>query len=238
MRKLFLILLSMGQIWAQSNPTLYVASLKGLSLREGPSKESKKVELLPYGKEINNYMIPEGKPVVIDGYSGKWINVLTHEGKSYYVFDGYTLPFEIPKDGKILNYFKRIFGEMISEDSVIHKSDGEIYESEHTYKFSSGVVFIDFRYNEGYGYKLENLDLNVQKSYLFYYLLSTKMGYGDTVLDKIDYPTKTHISDTLNVEFNKKDYGDLWMERTYGATTYLRIISNNGKTTMAWGAGL
>jgi hypothetical protein len=238
MRKVFFFIFLMGTVFGQTNPTLYVASLKGLSLREGPSKESKKVELLPYGKQITNYVVPEGKSTTIDGYNGKWINILSNEGKSYYVFDGYTLPFKVPVKDDLLSYLTEIFGKISNHDSVVIRTVDDYKEVKHIFLFSSGVKFSRTYYYEAHEFVLENLDLSVQKAYLFYYLLEEKTWYGYHLLEKIDYPTKQYTSDTLNIELNWKNVGDLSIDKTNGGVSYVFISTKNGKTTITWGGGV
>lgn len=236
---LFILIVSAGvPVWGQSGSSLYVASPKGLSLRESATKESKRIQLLPYGTIIPHYNIPEGKTITIDGYTGKWISVPTNEGKNGYIFDGYTLPFEAPSGEDILKYFSRVFGTITSTDSIVKKSDSDDYNVIYTYTFSSGVVFTDASYYEAYECILENVDLSVQKAYLFYFLLEEKVYNTAHLRDKIDYPIKPFTSDSFNIQFNQKDIGDLVIDYTYGATTYLIITAKGAKTTITWGSGL
>jgi hypothetical protein len=234
MKKLFFIILLSSQVFGQSNPNLYIAALKGLSLRESPSKESKRIKLLSYGTMIASYVIPEGKTVTIDGYPGKWIDIPTQDGKSTYVFDGYTLPFKVPQKENFMRYLIGTFGNIVLHDSVVKTNMEADYELKHTYTFSSGVVYKDASYYEAYEGTLENLDLSVQKAYLFYFLIEENIFGGYHLLNKIDFPTLSSESDTLSIQLNQKDR-DLFIERINGGTSYLIITRKNGKVNICWG---
>ena len=108
MKKLFLISVSMFvcfQLIAEKLPYTIMAP-SGVFLREGPSRESKKIGSVLFGSivygEYSNcedcpnpfrsfYTQPQLDTTIIDGIAGRWIKVQYYNLKGY-VFSGYILP--------------------------------------------------------------------------------------------------------------------------------------------------
>lgn len=237
MKKIIFFFLSITFVYAQQNPTLYVASPKGLSLREAPNTTAIRIKLLDYGTSITNYSYTNDW-VTIDGYYGQWIKTSTNDGKTGYLFDGYTLPVEVPAGGDLKEYFSTIFGSIIFEDSAKNNSDGDDYIDRHTYHFKSGVIYTETSMYESYEASLQNLKLGGEKAYLFYYLIDVKMHGDFTSSDKINYPQKDYHSDTLVIEKDKYPWGSLYISKSEGANYWVKIGWMSGAILLSWGSGV
>src|SRR5687768_2812469 len=100
-KRLFFCLITISFLFGQKNQTFYVAAPAGLSLREEPNKDSKRLELLPYGTQLENVTRNEYgwaesfNHEVIDGYESEWIQI-KYNNKTGYLFKGFTLPVPTP----------------------------------------------------------------------------------------------------------------------------------------------
>jgi hypothetical protein len=234
MKKVFFIFLLISQAWAQ---TVYVASPNGLSLREAPNKDSKRIKLLEYGTPITKQGYSDDF-VKIDGYSGQWMKVSTQDGKSGYVFDGYTLPVKVPESGDLYDYFAKTFGKIVFEDSIINRSDGDDFLVKHIYHFANGVIYMESSMYESSESTLMNVELGSDQAYLFFYLLEEKLMGKYHILSSINNPDKDIKNDSLNVQVYKYP-NTLHVEKfEEGPTYWLTISWLSGGIVITWGSGV
>lgn len=236
MRTILLLIFGFGVLWSQSSP-IYVASPKGLSLREKPSQDSKRIELLEYGTTLTHYKRDDNS-ATIDGYNGSWLQVSTEDGKTGFVFEGYTLPFMVPKESDLDQYLISIFGKIVFTDSIINKSDGDDYLDKKIYHYKNGVIRTIAGMYESYEESLINLKLDAEKAYLFYWLLEEYCMGKQHLLPTINYPQKETKLDTIVVEKNNYHWGSLYIDKADGAFYWVKIFWFSGSIGITWGSGV
>jgi hypothetical protein len=238
MKKLAFIIFLMGSVWAQKSSTFYVASPNGLSLREAPNKDSKRIKLLEYGTAITNLGYPEQDWIKVDGYSGRWMKVSTQDGKSGYVFDGYTLPIKVPVNEDMHQYFTKIFGKIVFEDSIINRSDGDDFLVKYIYHYSSGVIFMESSMYESNESTLINVELGSEQAYLLFYLMEEKLMGEYHILSSINNPIKDVKSDSLNIQVNQYPTSLHAEKFEEGPSYWVTISWLSGGIVITWGSGV
>lgn len=235
----FIIFIFSHAAFAQTKP-IYVAAPNGLSLREAPNKESKRIELLPYGTIISNYSFENKNAYeTIDGYSGFWVKASTENGKTGYIFDGYTLPVKPPVKGEAIEtYFENIFGKIVFIDSLINDVDSDDYYKVYIKHYKSGVIYEEAYKYEAYECSVMNINImGAEKAYLWYYLIEEYVwGNGNHLMNKINYPTKTIETDTLQIYTNPTMNYGLSISKDDGSFRYVKLFYQNGFYTITWGS--
>lgn len=220
---------------------LYVAAPSGLSLREGPSSNSKRIELLPYGTEINDFVQSYDHSDVIDGHSGYWYSV-SKNGKQGFIFSGYTIPYAVPRQGELNleNYLSRAFNNPICLDSLTQNGDdGSGYAALYTNLYQNGVIYTHATGYEWHESSLINLDISLSQAYLYACLI-------DRTFQCI-YKTITTADNQLKLTFpasGTTQYNDYHIH--YNGTEvlidtehyFIKIFYLHGRAAITWGGGV
>lgn len=190
--------------FAAKRPTVYVAALSGISLREGPSKRAAKTETLPYGTRISNYNYTE-KWDTIDGYAGTWLRVAVN-GKDGYIFGGYTIPIVPPKPNtkSLLAYLTEVLGEKKSSDTLLTGDETPMIY----HKFKSNVILQECSQDFSQEFALVNLNMNVQQAYLLFYLLEKNVS---GIWDEYYFKETKGLPESCPIQGYKKD--EVWVTR-------------------------
>lgn len=234
----FVFLWILGKLSAQ----VYVAAPSGLSLRETADPTSQRIQLIPYGKQPDEFTFSYDYPDQIDGYSGYWCKA-KYSGKTGYIFSGYTLSFPPPDKSETLidDYLKRAFEKIVFQDSVADKSN-EDKENAYLYRtcYENGIVFTYTYGYEWHEYSLINLPLQIDQTYLLVCLLDRQfqcvyktITTGENELS-INFPPKGKSSyhgyeivneNRLQVTINTEHY-------------FIKIFYLNGRSALSWGGGV
>ncbi len=238
---------SIAFLSAQRNQTLFVATPSGLSLREQPNKESKRIELLPYGFLIENIAKDENgwpksyNPQTIDGYESDWIKV-TYNGHTGYIFRGYTIPIPPPKesDTSLLKYINRVWSQPVFVDSFpnTYQFDNDaVIGINYRYLFNSGEIFLVASLEEAHENSIVNLNMTVQQAYLWFYLVQKHFFSWEVVYENITFPTKNIENDSIVIKIRQNDsFGqELEINAMKGAFYYAKFQYQNGRINLIWG---
>lgn len=232
---LFFFLLFLPSAYTQ----LYVAAPSGLSLREAPNKESKKLDLLPFGTMVTaNYESIWSEE--IDGYHGHWFEV-KYNGKQGYIFDGYTLPLSVPiKDyNDPFTYLNDILGAPVLFDSVAPQNvDGSFSYYLYTAYYKNGIIFSYAPGYEQHEYSLINLDMSLQQAYLLACLLDRAFDcvYKNMASESefnTSYPLKTTKYTDYSVSVDPDTSIKITTEHYF-----MKIFYLNGRAGISWGGGV
>ncbi len=143
--------------------TLTVIAKSGLSLREGGSSESRKIETIPFGKGIIAFGNYEGREE-IENRSGSWVKV-KYKNLEGYVFSGYVTKLKVPNfdvdklDCHNLAWFEQFVRENVDTLSCKGKKlykgfdlDGKDWGSSNWEMFTDETVIY-----HSFGYESEDL---------------------------------------------------------------------------------
>jgi hypothetical protein len=220
---------------AQMHPAIYVASPNGLSIREEPSTTSKRVELLAYGTKITNYHFTEITET-IDGYFGFWCRIALN-GKDGYIFSGFTLPLIPPKENtpSVLDFLTENFGPPLMTDSAFNSDYDGIYYI-HTHYFDNSVTYTKAPMHDGNEFSLINLDLDVEKTYLLFYLFEQKIKgvWSDKAsyhLLPFNFPTRSYKNGDWEVK-KLNDYREYEINKEQH---FLKLIFMHAREGLVWG---
>lgn len=246
------IVLSVSGLYAQKNPNFYVAAPSGLSLREEPNQQSKRLELIPYGTFIESILKDEwGWPMAfnedtIDGYANHWIQIIYNHQEGY-IYRGFLLPVSPPDktDKNLVNYIHRIWNKPTYRDSFPNNykfDNGGEYGINYRDLFKTGEIFLTAALEEAWENSFLNLkDFNFQQAYLWFYLIEEYLLENRHILPALKYPYKNIENDSIKV-INKSDFlfmeggeMEIFKSSKSSFTEYVKFLYQNGHITIIWG---
>jgi hypothetical protein len=166
---------------------LNIISLTGLNFRSSASAAGSIIKTLNYGDQVIVIAIPSSPSEKIDGFEGKWIEVLSNKDNGY-IFDSYASKIPVfsflDHCKNCVNYecYRNYADKFGVIDSCIYYNciDGESFHAMRIFNLMGGNQFIFHTGWEGHAIEMQFLNLREAEGIMLSYNILFNIGVIDS----------------------------------------------------------